>query len=87
MWGLTFKAGTDDLRNSPAVEVVQRLVEEGAIVQAFDPTVEVPMDEQSAPVDGLAELSSTGAGRASPAWSGPSPTPMPPARTPWPPWS
>jgi UDPglucose 6-dehydrogenase len=62
VWGLTFKAGTDDLRNSPAVEVVQRLVEEGAIVQVFDPTVEVPMDEQSAPVDGLAELSSTGAG-------------------------
>ena len=39
VWGLTFKAGTDDLRNSPAVEVVRRLVEGGAIVQAFDPTV------------------------------------------------
>jgi UDPglucose 6-dehydrogenase len=39
VWGLTFKAGTDDLRDSPAVAVVRRLVERGAKVQAFDPTV------------------------------------------------
>ena len=39
VWGLTFKAGTDDLRDSPAVAVVRRLVERGARVQAFDPTV------------------------------------------------
>ena len=38
-WGLTFKAGTDDRRSSPAVEVVSRLVAEGARVQAYDPTV------------------------------------------------
>jgi UDPglucose 6-dehydrogenase len=62
VWGLTFKAGTDDLRNSPAVEVVQRLVEEGAIVQAFDPTVEVPLGQSSAPVEGLAGLDSAGGG-------------------------
>ena len=30
VWGLTFKAGTDDLRNSPAVEMVRRLAEGGA---------------------------------------------------------
>jgi len=60
VWGLTFKAGTDDLRNSPAVEVVERLVGEGAIVQAFDPTVEVPLGERSAPVEGLAEVASSG---------------------------
>jgi UDPglucose 6-dehydrogenase len=60
VWGLTFKAGTDDLRNSPAVEVVDRLVGEGAIVQAFDPTVEVPVGEQSAPVEGLDGLVSSG---------------------------
>jgi len=63
VWGLTFKAGTDDLRNSPAVEVVQRLVAEGAVVQAFDPTVEVPLGERSAPVDGLAELAPAGDGK------------------------
>jgi UDPglucose 6-dehydrogenase len=40
VWGLTFKAGTDDLRESPAIAVVRRLVERGAKVQAFDPTVD-----------------------------------------------
>ena len=39
MWGLTFKAGTDDLRNSPALEIAERLISLGASVQAFDPTV------------------------------------------------
>jgi UDPglucose 6-dehydrogenase len=36
-WGLTFKANTDDLRQSPAVHVVKRLLEEGAKVRAYDP--------------------------------------------------
>ena len=35
--GLAFKAGTDDMRDSPAVEIAQRLVAEGAVVRAFDP--------------------------------------------------
>lgn len=35
--GLTFKAETDDLRDSPAVYVVRRCLEEGAVVRAFDP--------------------------------------------------
>lgn len=39
VWGLTFKAGTDDLRHSPSLEIVRRLVDAGAKVQAFDPTV------------------------------------------------
>ncbi len=38
-WGLTFKAGTDDRRESPAVAIVRRLVDAGAVVTAFDPTV------------------------------------------------
>jgi UDPglucose 6-dehydrogenase len=62
VWGLTFKAGTDDLRNSPAVEVVRRLVEGGAIVQAFDPTVSVPDGQKSGPVEGLSEFSADGEG-------------------------
>ncbi len=37
-WGLTFKAGTDDLRDSPAISVLRRVLERGAKVQAFDPT-------------------------------------------------
>ncbi|MGZ8764443.1 MAG: UDP-glucose dehydrogenase family protein [Acidimicrobiia bacterium] len=40
VWGLTFKANTDDLRDSPAVFVVRRLVEEGATVRCFDPSAD-----------------------------------------------
>jgi UDPglucose 6-dehydrogenase len=40
VWGLTFKAGTDDLRESPALAVIERLRELGANVQAYDPTVD-----------------------------------------------
>lgn len=35
--GLAFKAGTDDMRDSPAIEVAQRLIAAGAKVRAFDP--------------------------------------------------
>ncbi|HUY53808.1 MAG TPA: UDP-glucose/GDP-mannose dehydrogenase family protein [Candidatus Nanopelagicaceae bacterium] len=38
-WGLTFKAGTDDLRESPALRVVSQVLAEGAAVRAFDPTL------------------------------------------------
>ena len=41
IWGLTFKAGTDDLRYSPAIAIIERLTKLGARVQAFDPTVNV----------------------------------------------
>ena len=37
--GLTFKAGTDDLRDSPALFILQELVELGIEVNAYDPTV------------------------------------------------
>jgi UDPglucose 6-dehydrogenase len=37
-WGLTFKAGTDDLRDSPAMEIVRQLIADGAKVKAFEPT-------------------------------------------------
>lgn len=39
LWGLTFKAGTDDLRDSPAIEIARDLIALGAEVRAFDPTV------------------------------------------------
>ncbi len=35
--GLAFKANTDDIRFSPAIEVVRRLLAEGAQVRAYDP--------------------------------------------------
>jgi UDPglucose 6-dehydrogenase len=37
--GLTFKAGTDDLRDSPAIDVLRRVVAAGLEVRAFDPMV------------------------------------------------
>jgi UDPglucose 6-dehydrogenase len=41
VWGLTFKAGTDDLRDSPAIAIIESLMNLGARVHAFDPTVNV----------------------------------------------
>ena len=37
VWGLSFKPGTDDVREAPALTVVSRLVEMGASVKAYDP--------------------------------------------------
>lgn len=37
--GLAFKAGTDDLRDSPSLEIGRRLVETGAAVHAYDPAI------------------------------------------------
>lgn len=37
--GLTFKADTDDTRESPAIAVIERLIGRGAKVRAFDPLV------------------------------------------------
>lgn len=42
VWGLTFKAGTDDLRDSPSLEIVGRLLAAGASITAYDPTVSAP---------------------------------------------
>lgn len=42
--GLTFKAGTDDLRESPALEVARRLVERGAEIRGYDPTHPTGLD-------------------------------------------
>jgi UDPglucose 6-dehydrogenase len=38
-WGLTFKAGTDDMRESPAISVLRRVAARGAKVRAYDPTL------------------------------------------------
>src|SRR5450432_4074038 len=37
VWGLTFKPDTDDVRNSVAIELVNRLAADGAHVTAYDP--------------------------------------------------
>lgn len=37
VWGLSFKPHTDDIRESPAIYLINRLIEEGAMVSAYDP--------------------------------------------------
>jgi UDPglucose 6-dehydrogenase len=44
VWGLTFKANTDDRRGSPSLQITHRLAALGATVQAFDPTVEAELE-------------------------------------------
>ncbi|WDH83793.1 UDP-glucose dehydrogenase family protein [Paenibacillus urinalis] len=37
IWGLAFKPSTDDIRDAPAIEIIQELVRAGASVYAYDP--------------------------------------------------
>ena len=37
MWGLAFKAKTDDIRMSPAIYIAMKLIKLGAKIQAYDP--------------------------------------------------
>ncbi len=42
IWGLSFKPKTDDMREAPAITIINGLIKAGAVVQAYDP---VAMDE------------------------------------------
>lgn len=37
LWGLAFKANTDDVREAPAIDIIKQLVALGTQVQAYDP--------------------------------------------------
>lgn len=37
VWGLSFKPGTDDMREAPSIYVIQELVKRGAKIKAYDP--------------------------------------------------
>jgi UDPglucose 6-dehydrogenase len=40
VWGLSFKPKTDDIRESPALEIIELLLKNGANVRAFDPVAQ-----------------------------------------------
>ena len=44
LWGLAFKAGTDDVAASPALKIARLLVEAGAEVRAYDPRARADLD-------------------------------------------
>ncbi|HBW34317.1 UDP-glucose/GDP-mannose dehydrogenase family protein [Desulfosporosinus sp. BICA1-9] len=45
VWGVTFKPDTNDLRSSPAIALIKRLVEKGCRVHSFDPMVQLKFPE------------------------------------------
>ena len=51
VWGLTFKARTDDTRDSPALRIVGLLTEAGAEVRAYDPAIKAPVGGVDPAVD------------------------------------
>lgn len=42
VWGVAFKANTDDVRDSPALKIIDSLLLRGAYVQAYDPVALAP---------------------------------------------
>lgn len=62
VWGLTFKARTDDLRESPSLSIISQLLALGAIVRGYDPSGPGPIegvevvDDPFAAVEGAAVL-------------------------------
>jgi UDPglucose 6-dehydrogenase len=46
VWGLAFKAGTDDMRESSALTIINELVKRGAKIQAYDPEA-MPMAKRA----------------------------------------
>jgi UDPglucose 6-dehydrogenase len=55
--GLAFKGGTDDVRDSPSLDIVKRLAEEGAFISAFDPAA---MARAAAQLSGLSNITFAG---------------------------
>lgn len=48
VWGLSFKPGTDDMRESPAIVLIEEVIKRGARVQAYDPAA-MPVARETLP--------------------------------------
>ena len=48
VWGLSFKPETDDVRESPAAQIIDGLLKEGAKIRAYDPAAEESFDRMYA---------------------------------------
>jgi UDPglucose 6-dehydrogenase len=57
LWGLAFKPRTDDMRDAPALAIVEALLAEGAEVRAYDPKA---MNEARRLLDGRVTLCARG---------------------------
>lgn len=53
VWGLTFKANTDDLRDSPSLYVIDRLKAAGATIKGYDITQTVPNAPKHKSLEGV----------------------------------
>ncbi|MGP9747373.1 UDP-glucose dehydrogenase family protein [Brachybacterium sp. AOP29-B2-41] len=53
VWGLAFKPKTDDIRDAPAINLIQYLLDNGAFVRAYDPIAAPNMDLKFGSRDGL----------------------------------
>jgi UDPglucose 6-dehydrogenase len=62
VWGLTFKANTDDVRDSPALHVVDALAAGGARLRAYDPAAGADVTAAFAGVERVADAYEAAAG-------------------------
>jgi UDPglucose 6-dehydrogenase len=46
LWGLAFKPNTDDIREAPALSIIDALLKEGATITAYDPEAMEPVKRQ-----------------------------------------
>ncbi|MFV1989001.1 MAG: UDP binding domain-containing protein, partial [Gemmatimonadota bacterium] len=61
VWGLTFKAGTDDVRDSPSIDLIQGLTRRGIDAVVYDPLVSDLPDDLDAKIAGSALEAAAGA--------------------------